>query len=489
MTVKRTGPLSVVPTESDPFTEESPEMSFEPPIDDTPPPSMDAPTELAPGKNTDNEGFNTAGYRVSEAGVFFTQNGELGKAIAPAFISLMSLGTDEHDHRYMTLHWRHGTRETKITRPRVEILCGNIAALAALGAPITASNKSQIQNFLLQQETDCYNKLPKVHIYTQQGWGPRCETYVIGEQVIGGEGEIVGGDRAMIEALAPKGDLKSYLDIIRGAITNRLAVEMAWAAGYVAPLLRLMNERSWLLYLWGKSGHGKSAVQALALSPWGNPTKLILTGSFTATALEARLAKSRDGLVVVDDTQLTDSKKLLDYLAYQIAAGVGKARGTMTGAAQPLADWLCIGFVSGEKQYIKQGTPLGTRNRTVELCARPMESSHPARDLHIALSQHHGLTGKLFIEALLKHVVRPNKVGVLSAKCREFQQAIDSMPNIIDKTTELSRHVAHLMLADTLVRQWILGEDSVSADRAATLLGRSVITQVLKTLPPPPPDY
>src|SRR5260370_7800664 len=112
---------------------------------------------------------------------------------------------------------------------------------------------------------------------------------------------------------------------------------MGWAAGFVGPLLRLLSRRSLLLSIWGSSGMGKSASQALAVSAWGKPSGLILTGDATATAIEADLARCRDLLSWIDNTKQSRSHALLDALAYQVGGGTGRGRGTPEVPLPPLA--------------------------------------------------------------------------------------------------------------------------------------------------------
>ena len=125
--------------------------------------------------------------------------------------------------------------------------------------------------------------------------------------------------------------------------------------GYAPPLLRLLGLRSLLLSVWGPSHGGKSAGQALAMSAWGRPENLKLTGDLSTTAMEANLARCRDLITWVDDTQQTRSQALLEGMAYLVGGGAGRGRGTVTGGLRPINNWLSIGFVSGEHPLLKIG--------------------------------------------------------------------------------------------------------------------------------------
>lgn len=337
--------------------------------------------------------------------------------------------------------------------------------------PIPLQIGTYIQEFLIRQEQANLESIRRTDVFTRFGWSRDLRHYVLGRYLVGGGGgrAIVDADERFLDAMHPRGNLGAYLDLCRSVIASSAAAEAAWAAGYAPPLLRLLGLRSLLLSFWGPSHGGKSASQALAISAWGRPEGLKLTGDATATAIEANLARCRDMLAWIDDTQQTRSQTLLDGLAYLVGGGTGKARGTVTGGLRRIASWLSIGFVSGEHPLLKLGVANGARNRTLELHVTPMTQVLAAQ-VHVALDQHYGLTGPAYLEELIARYVVPGRLDELRQLFDSFVAVLASGP--ADQT---GRYIALLALADFLARMFVFGEDEVPARAAAVSMGQGLV--------------
>ena len=246
--------------------------------------------------------------------------------------------------------------------------------------------------------------------------------------------------------------------------------EAAWAIGYAAPLLRLLNHRSFLLSFWGPSHGGKSACQALAISPWGRPEDLKLSGDATSTAIEANLARCNDLPSWVDDAQQTRSQAVLEGLAYQIGGGTGRGRGTVSGGIRQIASWRGIGFVSGEHPLLKIGAADGARNRTLEMHVEPLPKELAAQ-VHRTLDVTHGLTGRSFIENVLAQVVIPKKIHVLDEQSVLFANALG-----VDARNQDGKYIAFIALADFMARIFVFGEEDHVARAAAVAMGKALVT-------------
>ena len=392
------------------------------------------------------------------------------KPIAAEPINISGVGRDEQGEMHAEVQWSYGGKKSRVVVPRAVVMGPNILDLAASGAPVTQSNRNSLQVFLSRQESRNFTEKDLFSAYRKQGWTPDLCGYVLGNTVIGVEGRYVGdADKRYVDALQPRGDHGQYIDIVRSAIARSFVVEAHWAAGYCGPLLRLVGARSFLTSVWGNSHGGKSAAQALAVSPWGRPSGLMLTGDATPTALEGALGQRRDGILWIDDSQQTRYRAVLDALAYQIAGGTGRARGTRTGGIRPLRDWLCLALVSGERPLCRVNTPLGAKNRTLELHAVPFGDREFAGQLHRKLDQHHGMTGPEFLHALTE---RLNVDGA-----HKFRETHAEIVGTLDPIrSEVVEQVGLLVFADLAARMWVLGEDQTSARESAIRMGREILT-------------
>jgi DNA polymerase I-like protein with 3'-5' exonuclease and polymerase domains len=397
-------------------------------------------------------------------------DGKPARPVAAAPINIVEIGTAEDGTCYSTIRFKHGEEERIRTVPRAMIAGPEIIELAAVGAPINQSNRPTIQMFLQRQEAYHWARLPRIRILTRSGWSLNSSVYVLGRRVIGGDGRaIVDCDERFLDALQPWGDRAAYIALCRDVCQQSHVAEMMWAAGYAAPLLQLIDRRSFMLSIWGWSGRGKSAAQAIAMSACGRPEGLKLTGDATPTAIEAALAQARDGNLWIDDTQQARHQAFLHALAYQVGGGTGRARGTASGGLRPIRDWRALGLVSGEHPLMRLGVAAGAKNRTLELQVQPFRDSAYARHVHQELAHHSGWTAPEFIEALLERYIRPGKVRELDVLLRGFNNAL------ADQQDELVDHVGVLTLADYLARVIIFGDDERFAHTAALTMGLEIL--------------
>ncbi|MBI2377531.1 MAG: DUF927 domain-containing protein [Deltaproteobacteria bacterium] len=410
------------------------------------------------------------GYEVGNNGVWHLgRDGDPKRDfVASGGVTLDAAGTDESGAEWVRIRWkarRAGEIRSRMV-PRQFVLTSEVATLIGEGLPIVGGGQARLVTYLARRELDT----PTVGVQARLGWSRDFGSFALGSRVHDGSptlGYVVGPhDPAWLGAFGPHGDREEYLRIVREAISTRPVAEFAWALGYTGPLLRLVGSRGFLVSIWGQSGFGKTAVQMLASSAWGRPSGLMVTGNVTATALEATLARHSDLLAIIDDTQQSHERDdVLGAIAYQIAGGKGRARGTVTGGIQPLAEWATIALVSGERPILLAGSHSGALNRTVEIQAKPLPDSETAKQLHRDLAAHHGHTGSEFIKVLLASRDEWGDIRTLHERI-----VVD-----LGERSELGRNVGLVVVADWIARARILSEQPDAARDAALRMGRSIV--------------
>ncbi len=428
-------------------------------------------------ESAESEWLQAPGYCVlgtpPRAGVWTIYGTTLGDQIARAPMNVIDIGTDEHDHHYATVRFAHGAQQIERVIPRAHMAGPELLSLATFAAPITAANRAVMQQFLAAQEQASLDEMPRVPIFTQCGWSKDLSSFVLGRHVIGKQGRSrVESDDNFLDALQPGGDERMHRELLLEARRASIFGELGEAAGATAPLIRLLGLRSLLLSIWGTSMGGKSAGQAVSVSHFGKPEGVKLTGNCTPTALEGALKRCRDLPLWFDDTQLTQSRELLELLAYQVGAGTGKGRGMPTGDLRPLSNWLSLAFVSGEKPLLKLGIAQGARNRTVELRFLRFEDEGFPSYLHRELSRHYGHTGPVLIRSLLERVILPGRIDQFQALYRGISQAISS------KRSEKVDQIALLAMGSLVSRVFIHGEDERDGAEAAVWFGQKLHAMV-----------
>ncbi|TNV61423.1 DUF927 domain-containing protein [Corallococcus exiguus] len=432
----------------------------------------------SPGDHPGTDDWMAApGYAIYDGqalGIFkFTDKGNLS-TIASAPINITETGEDEHGTCYVTVRWLYGQRERVETVPRAKVSGSDILELAGRGAPLTSNNSKRVQDFLQAQEQHSHAILPRVRIFTQSGWSHDLRSFVVGRQVIGEPGRVImPGDAAFLDALKPAGSADEHLRLMLAVRDKGPIAEMAWAAGFAAPLLRLLAMRSMCLSVWGPSGAGKSAVQAITTSVWGRPSGLKISGDVSSAALQGELARHRDLPTWVDDTQLT-REYMTSLLAYLVGTETSGARATQTGELRTRKTWRSLAFISGEKPLLQVGGAAGAKNRTLEVCAQPLGDVALASLTHQGLEKHHGHAGPLFILELMARYTNTDRLEKLREQHRQlaFKMATE--------TAEQARYAALLVLADVLARTLVCGEEESRARAAALDAGQAFCAAVKK---------
>ncbi|WP_208647417.1 DUF927 domain-containing protein [Corallococcus interemptor] len=417
------------------------------------------------------------GYAIHDGvtlGIFkFTDKGNLSP-IAAAPINITEAGEDEHGTCYVTVRWLHGDRERSETMPRAKVSGSDILELAGRGAPLTSSNSKRVQDFLQAQEQHSHASLPRVRIFTHGGWARDLRSFVVGRQVIGELGRVImPGEAAFLDALTPAGSVDEHLRLMLAVRDKGPIAEMAWAAGFAAPLLRLLDMRSMCLSVWGPSGAGKSAVQATTTSVWGRPSGLKISGDVSSAALQGELARHRDLPTWVDDTQLT-REHMTSLIAYLVGTETSGARATQTGELRTRKTWRSLAFISGEKPLLQVGGAAGAKNRTLEVCAQPLGDVALASLTHQGLEKHHGHAGPLFILKLMARYTNTDRLEELREQHRQIASKMGT------ETTEQARYAALLVLADVLARTLVCGEEELRARAAALDAGQAFCVAVKK---------
>ncbi len=177
---------------------------------------------------------------------------------------------------------------------------------------------------------------------------------------------------------------------------------------FAAPLMPILDIRTFATYLWGTSLSGKSAAQKFALSAWGNPDKMLSTFKSTANGLEAVAVRSNNLPMMIDERQVADQRLDLTALMYFFCGEINKGRMTRTLQSRPNSFWRMPILASGENKLIDREAGTGAFNRVLEIPLEYGEKIFQAvspSDIHNFVKKYHGCAGRLFIDQLMPHRV------------------------------------------------------------------------------------
>ena len=215
---------------------------------------------------------------------------------------------------------------------------------------------------------------------------------------------------ALEDALSCGGDQKTWIAFARllcdpNQVKNHIPRIML-ALSFAAPLMPILNIRTFMTYIWGTSLAGKTAAVKFALSAWGNPLKLIKTFRATDNGVEGAASRSNNIPLVIDERQVAEAKLDLNKIGYDLAIEQAKTRMTKNGDLRPHKSWRMTVLATGEDKLIDPNTSAGVFNRVLEI---PLDADEkvfvpPSGTMvHRLAEQNFGFGARLFLERLMPH--------------------------------------------------------------------------------------
>ena len=153
-------------------------------------------------------------------------------------------------------------------------------------------------------------------------------------------------DLPVAEAIKSKGTAVGWCEGVAPILEYPRALFKIYAS-CTAPLLKLLNVKSFLIDDFGESTTGKTRTSEVAMSIWGDPLRLALTAYATKVGIERYTSIFSDLPILLDETSTVPEKLLRDIL-YMLANEVGKLRGKKDGGLQDTPTWKTIAFFTGE---------------------------------------------------------------------------------------------------------------------------------------------
>lgn len=275
-----------------------------------------------------------------------------------------------------------------------------IIDLANYGILVDSTNASQLVGFLTRFKRANGDRIKAIRFTSQLGW-QEDGTFFPGLS----EYRFIRQRNTFdeTESFAPKGTLKEWTDLASTARQSPGA-RLAMIASFAAPLVKLTNQRTHIIHIWGNSRGGKTAAQILAASVWMSPRKAMISFNTTKVGLERQLGFFSNVPVIVNERQAAgDNQQLLDMLIYMIGEGKGKTRGTRVGTVLHGEEWDTICLTSGEHPLSSQSSAAGAKTRSLEpFFERVLDDQYAGR-LHVECQQTYGTAGPLFLAKVMEN--------------------------------------------------------------------------------------
>ncbi len=297
-------------------------------------------------------------------------------------------------------HWK------TVVAPRSHIFNRtSIIKYADSGIPVSSGNASDIVKYLSDYERANNKCIPFVKSISRIGWiGREFFPYKVSGEIIF-ETEYKEASN-LIGSTCEFGSFDIWLKNAE-LLKNNPFGRFILAASFASPLLEILNHRVFFVHIWHDSRSGKTAAIKMAISVWGNPTKLM--GSFNATSvgLERMAGTLKHLPFAIDELQVLNNKRLsVENIIYSLGNGFGRLRGAKEGGVQETASWRNNILTSGEQPMSKESSNDGVLTRVLELYGKPVDDVNVAHTLHLVSENHYGFAGKIFIQYLINDVLK-----------------------------------------------------------------------------------
>lgn len=411
------------------------------------------------------------GWRVDSRGLhILKEEGPVCICPTPILISKRLKNLDSGEEKMELTFHRDGKWHAISTARSTMFQASKLPMLSDRGLPVNSINARDVVQYLASLEAENMDILPLVRCTDHLGW--------VGEkQFLPGFAPDVILDLDpstgyIARACDPRGDYEKWRFSV-GALRQdkaSLGFRFALAASFASPLLHLLNQRVFIVHLWGESRGGKTAALKAALSVWGDPDVLMFNFNSTKVGIE-RLAGIYANLPIgVDERQVAgDRQNLVDGFVYLLGLGKGRTRGTKSGGVQDTARWSAVSITTGEEPLAGTNSNTGIFSRVIELYGKPISDERVARTIHSISTEAYGQAGQQFMGELLRNLEAEKELVA-----RDFEsfygKLCDKYPQYMGSHVS---SVAVTILADYYASVWIWGIPQKQAhDQALDLAER-----------------
>ena len=348
-----------------------------------------------------------------------------------------------------------------------------IVQLANRGLPVSSETARLLVQYLFDFERVNLDKLPLVKSVSHMGWAGK-------NFLPGAEGDIVldvddDGSSSVVSGYSASGSFDEWRKVIEHLRNDHPIARFMLSASFAAPLLKLVNQRVFVIHAWGPSRGGKTAASKSALSVWGDPDTLITTFNATKVGLERLAAFYSDLPLVIDEKQVVGDKQgFIESLVYMLGLGKGKTRGSKGGGLQAAASWRTIVMTTGEEPLTTGSSRGGVSTRAIELYGTPIGDEVLAGRIHEVTKEHHGHAGVMFVRRMIE---------TLNEEPDIFKQDFEAVKEELskragDKSRSHISAVATVILGDYYSSRWIFELDEDTAFQQSMALAEIILSQL-----------
>ncbi len=382
------------------------------------------------------------------------ENKNFISSVIPILLDVISNEDSEEEKVKIAIYkynkWKVGIFPKDIVFSHFEIV-----KLSSFGLPVNSLNAKMFVYYFSQFELINLETQKPIRAVTKLGWRDDFKIFVPFTNEI-----IVDLDYRLqkwLEGYTQKGNLKEWINEIK-LLRNNILFRFILSSSFAAPLLRILGHRIFVVYNYGDSRAGKSAMLHTALSVWGNPENLMCTFNTTAVGMERLAGLFNDLVLGIDEKQIQKSQNELEKLIFMLSSGTGKVRGNKTGGVQELNTFNVLVLATGEQTITTEESTTGVATRILELEGSPFNYKEElSSKMYETTQKYYGTVGRKYIEILINKYSQDN-YKTLKDLFEEIKKEL-KLKTTNDIYSYISS-VAVIVLADVVVSKELFEEDN-----------------------------
>jgi len=402
-----------------------------------------------------------------------TYSKECASAV-PIFLSRRIFNIEAMEEKLEIMYRRDGAWN-KFSAPRSIVFDRRgLNRLGDRGLPVSSESAGLLVKYLQEFERVNLEAIPRIKAVSRMGW-VTANQFVWGPDY-GGEYELDPGDSPGLQRVASgfreKGTFAEWKQLAN-RVRKYPVARFTMAASFAAPLLKILNQRVFLIHIWGRSRGGKTASLKAALSVWGDPEAIMMSFNSTATAIERVAGFYNDLPLGIDERQVAGGdQESVEKMVYQIGQGKGRGRGTQDGGVQGFNQWRTIALSTGEEPLSRDSSTAGVKTRTIEIFGEPLgDDDALAGELHSITAAVHGHAGPEFIRRLMFE----DPIGIEALFKTWTARMLEMKPGI---TGSHAQNIALVCLADAMASTWLFDQDPDQAEQEALAMAGTILASV-----------
>jgi hypothetical protein len=250
--------------------------------------------------------------------------------------------------------------------------------------------------------------------YKSFGW-KESGVFILGQYVISPDGTIntnpiLKQQIPVATHIHPKGSMQPWIDLTAAlGAPGMEAYAFTLLCGFAAPLFKFTGHGGVMVNLVGETGIGKSTMQRMVNSIWGDPDALMLAAKDTEASKLARLSYMNNLPVCIDEMGNMQAEAL-GALLLKVTQGMDTRRLRQDGTEREQREWNTIVITSSNHSFIgklntKKANSQAELMRLIEYKVQPTQlfmDKASATAVNRCIASNYGIVGAAYMSLLIK---------------------------------------------------------------------------------------